>query len=502
MGLLNSVLKFFLEQRITEIQRFMTNPHEVQHMVFKNLITTAKDTEWGLKYGYQDQLSYQEYQNRVPISTYEQLYPYIERMLKGEDNVLWSSKIDWFSKSSGTTNDRSKFIPVSYESLNECHNKCGKDMLSFFINNYNTDTKVFDGKSLAIGGTHYPNPFNSLTRVGDVSAIFVQNIPVWAEFVRAPHRDIFLMDKWEDKIAKMVETTVNENITSLSGVPTWMVVVLHQLLEKTGKKNVIEVWPNLEIFLHGAVAFSPYKSVFEKLCPEMKFLELYNASEGFFAMQDEPNSDELLLMLDHGVFYEFLPMEELDKENPQAVLLENVVINKNYALIISTNAGLWRYLIGDTIKFTNLKPYRIKITGRTKHFINAFGEELIIDNADFAIVKACESTDASIKDFTAAPFYFGENNCLGSHEWLIEFENQPSSIEQFTMVLDETLRNVNSDYDAKRYQNIALKSPIVKSIPNGTFYKWLKSKDKLGGQNKIPRLSNNRQYVEEILALI
>lgn len=502
LGLINSVLKFLIEPRITEIHRFMNNPHEVQHIVFKDLISQAKTTEWGEKHGYEDDFSIEKFQDRVPISTYEELYPYIERMLQGEQNVLWHSKIEWFSKSSGTTNDRSKYIPVSYESLEECHNKCGRDMISLYMNNFNNESAVFDGKSLSIGGTHYPNPFNPKTRVGDVSAIFVQNLPVWAEYSRAPAREIFLLPKWEEKIERMIETCIEENITSLSGVPTWMVVILQKILEQTGKGNIKEVWPNLELFMHGAVSFAPYKDLFKKLCPDIHYLELYNASEGFFGVQDIKGSDEMLLMLDHGVFYEFIPLEELENENKKAITLEKVELHKNYAIVISTNAGLWRYLIGDTIRFTSLKPYRFKISGRTKHFINAFGEEVVVENADVAISKACQETNAVLKDYSAAPIYMAENKQKGGHEWLIEFQKEPQSLEIFTQILDTTLRQINSDYDAKRYQDIALQKPIVHSVPEGTFYNWLKYKNKLGGQNKVPRLSNNRQYIDEIMKSI
>mgnify|MGYP002777098866 CR=1 FL=1 len=497
MGLINSVLKFLIEPRITEIHRFMNNPHEVQYIIFKDLIAQAKDTEWGTKYGYESELTIEKYQERVPISSYEQLYPYIERMLKGEQNVLWHSKIEWFSKSSGTTNDRSKYIPVSYEALDECHNKCGRDMISLYMNHFNPDTKVFDGKSLSIGGTHYPNPFNPDTRVGDVSAIFVQNLPVWAEYSRAPAKEIFLLPKWEEKIERMLETCVEENITSLSGVPTWMVVVLQKLLERTGKHNIHEIWPNLELFMHGAVSFVPYKEIFYKMCPNIHYLELYNASEGFFGVQDRKGADDMLLMLDHGVFYEFIPLEELGAENPKAITLEKVELHKNYAIVISTNAGLWRYLIGDTVRFTSLKPYRFKISGRTKHFINAFGEEVMVENADAAIAKACQETGATVKDYTAAPVYMSGSD-KGGHEWLIEFEHQPTSLDIFTQILDTTLRQINSDYDAKRYQDIALQKPIVHSVKPDTFYNWLKSKNKLGGQHKVPRLANHREYIDEI----
>ncbi|TAF74720.1 MAG: hypothetical protein EAZ53_07970 [Bacteroidetes bacterium] len=499
MGLVNSLVRFFLEPRITEIQRFMDNPHEMQHIVFKELISKAENTEWGKKYDYESINSYKKYQERVPISTYEQLFPYIERVLKGEQNVLWHSKIEWFAKSSGTTNDRSKFIPVSKEAIDDCHHKCGKDALAFVFNNYG-DTKVFDGKTLSIGGSHYPNPYNQETRCGDVSAIIVQSLPLWAEFSRAPSRDIFMLTKWEEKIEKMIQSTVDENITSLSGVPTWMVVMLNQMLEHTGKKNIKEVWPNLEIFLHGAVSFVPYKDVFKKLCPEMGFLELYNASEGFFGVQDRKNADDMLLMLDHGVFYEFIPMEDFGNENAKTITLEKVELNKNYALIISTNSGLWRYSIGDTIKFTSLKPYRFKISGRTKHFINAFGEELVIENADAALAKATKATNSTIIDYTAAPIFI-EGKSKGGHEWLIEFDKQPTDLQQFAQLLDKFIREINSDYDAKRYSDLALQMPKIQVLPKNTFYNWLKSKNKVGGQHKVPRLSNDRLFLEEILRL-
>jgi hypothetical protein len=480
----------------------MNNPHEVQHIVFKDLIAAGKDTEWGEKYGYDGDLTIEKFQERVPISTYEELYPYIERMLMGEQNVLWNTKIEWFSKSSGTTNDRSKYIPVSYEALEENHNKCGRDMISLYINHFNPETAVFDGKSLSIGGTHYPNPFNPKTRVGDVSAIFVQNLPMWAEYSRAPAREIFLLPKWEEKIERMLETCIEENITSLSGVPTWMVVLLEQMLEKTKKSHIKEIWPNLELFMHGAVAFGPYKEIFNRLCPDINYLELYNASEGFFGVQDIKGSDEMLLMLDHGVFYEFIPIDEFEDKEKKAITLEKVELNKVYALVISTNAGLWRYSIGDTIRFTSLKPYRFKIVGRTKHFINAFGEEVMVENADAAIAEACKQTHAILKDYTAAPIYMDGEKNKGCHQWLIEFEQAPNDLTHFAHALDTKLREINSDYDAKRYKDLALRPPLVVSLPRDTFFKWLKSKNKLGGQNKVPRLSNDRKFVEEILKLI
>lgn len=500
MGIKNSIVRFFIEPRIHEIERFMKNPHEVQYLIFVELISKASKTEWGKKYEYATIDTYKKFQERVPISTYEELFPYFERILKGENNVLWNTKIDWFAKSSGTTNDRSKFIPVSKEAIADCHHKAGKDMLAMIFNNY-PDSKVFDGKTLAIGGSHFPNTKAEGTNIGDVSAIIVENLPLWAEYSRAPNREVFMLTKWEEKIDKMIESTVDENITSLSGVPTWMIVLLNKVLEQTGKSNIHEVWENLEIFLHGAVSFVPYKDIFKKLAPQMNYIELYNASEGFFGVQDDKNRNDMLLMLDHGVFYEFIPAEEFEKPKPKTVLLDKVVINKNYALVISTNAGLWRYKVGDTIKFTSLKPYRIKISGRTKHFINAFGEELVIENADFAIAKACKLTHSVMADYSAAPIYI-EQKTKGGHQWLIEFDTEPADLHVFTKILDTTLREINSDYDAKRYNDLVLQLPLITILDKGTFYKWLKSKEKLGGQNKIPRLSNDRSFVDEILSLL
>lgn len=489
-----------MKKRVHQIDLFRKYPHDVQRELFSNLINSAKNTEWGKQYGYSDKLSVREFQERVPICAYEDLYPHIERIMRGEQNVLWPSKIAWFAKSSGTTNARSKFIPVSPEALEDCHYKGGKDMLSIYVNNY-PDTKVFAGKGLSIGGTHHPNEFNSDTRCGDVSAVIMQNLPLWAEAMRTPPLKVALMDKWEEKIAKMVEICVKENVTSISGVPTWTYVLLNRILEETGAKDITEVWPNLELFAHGAVAFGPYRELFRQIIPtdKMHYLEIYNASEGFFGIQDEPSlKDEMLLMLDYGVFYEFIPMEDEDKENPKVLTLDQVELGQNYALLISTNAGLWRYKIGDTVKFTSLAPYRIKISGRTKHFINAFGEEVVVENAETAITKACDATGATITNFTAAPIYF-EGKSKGGHQWIIEFSTQPSSLEKFTDVLDQTLRQVNSDYDAKRYKDMALQAPLITVAPKGAFLNWLEHKGKMGGQHKVPRLANNRDYLEEIL---
>ncbi|MBJ6117575.1 GH3 auxin-responsive promoter family protein [Pontibacter sp. BT310] len=489
-----------MKKRIHDIDLFRKYPHEVQNELFQNLISTAKGTEWGKKYGYSDGLSVREFQERVPVTAYEELYPYIERVMMGEQNLLWPSKIEWFAKSSGTTNARSKFIPVSPESLEDCHYKGGKDMLSIYVNLY-PETKLFTGKGLSIGGSHRPSELNAKVSCGDVSAVIMQNLPIWAEAMRTPPLKVALMDKWEEKIEKMVELTVQENVTSMSGVPTWTYVLLKRILEVTGKNNILEVWPNLELFTHGAVAFGPYRQLFKEIIPsdKMNYLEVYNASEGFFGIQDQAGTeDEMLLMLDYGVYYEFIPMDQFEEEIPKTLTLDQVELNKNYAIVISTNAGLWRYKIGDTIRFTSLSPYRIKISGRTKHFINAFGEEVIVENAEAAITRACEATGAIITNFTAAPIFM-ESGKRGGHEWLIEFEKQPDNLKQFTYLLDETLREVNSDYDAKRQNDIALQGPIVHAAPQGTFMNWLREKGKLGGQNKVPRLSNSREYLEEIM---
>lgn len=484
------------------MELFMKYPNEVQDEMLKRLLHTARPTEIGLQYDFDDIVNYDDFRSRVPIHTYEDFFPYIERLMRGEQNILWPTPIKWFSKSSGTTNARSKFIPVSQEALEECHFKGGKDMLSIYVNNY-PETKIFDGKGLALGGSLQPNNFDptNSSHYGDVSAVIMQNLPMWAQLIRTPSLEVALLNDWEEKIEKLAEETVAENVTSISGVPTWTVLLLQHILNKE-KKSIMEVWPNLEVFFHGAVAFQPYRKLFKTLIPneQMRYWETYNASEGFFGIQDHSDSDEMLLMLDYGIFYEFLPVEDSERSDARAISLDEVEIGKNYAMIISTNAGLWRYNIGDTIKFTSKSPYRIKISGRTKHFINAFGEEIIIENAETAITRACEMTGAEIDNFTAAPIYL-EKGKRGGHEWIIEFRTLPRSLDEFANVLDDTLRKINSDYDAKRSHNLALVAPKIHSVKEGTFYGWMKWKGKLGGQHKVPRLSNSREIVEEILSM-
>jgi len=503
MAFINSVISWLVKKRFHQIELFMKYPHEVQDEWFKRLIANGRNTEWGKKYDYATITNPEIFRSRVPVNDYSALKPYIDRTRNGEQNILWNSEIKLFAKSSGTTSSKSKFIPVSQEAMEECHFKGGKDMLSIYCNNF-PETLLFDGRGLSMGGSHQISEINNETYYdGDLSALIVENLPPWAEFIRVPKKSVALMEKWEEKIEKIATSTISHNVTNILGVPSWTLLLLRRILEITGTDNIKDVWPNLEVFFHGGVNFTPYINQFNELNPsgELRYVETYNASEGFFGLQDQKDSNDLLLMLDYGIFYEFMPLEELNKENPRTLLLHEVEENVNYALVISTNAGLWRYLIGDTVTFTSKYPYRIKITGRTKTFINAVGEEIIEDNALKALATACEKCNAEISEFTAAPVYFksGEN---ASHEWLIEFEKRPKNIEYFSETLDNALKSLNSDYEAKRYHNMVLRPPIVREVPEKTFYNWLKAKNRLGGQYKVPRLSNNRKHVEEILEMV
>ena len=503
MSILNSILTWVMRKRIHQIELFIKYPHDVQEELLNGLLSSAAKTEFGQSYEFGGIETVEQFKERVPLHFYESFFPYVERLMKGEQNILWPSEIKWFAKSSGTTNARSKFIPVSPEALEDCHYKGGKDLISIYVNN-NPDSEMFSGKGLAIGGSHQINPFDtsSTSYYGDVSAVIMQNLPLWAQFVRTPSLEIALMDKWEEKIEKMALVTSEINVTNMAGVPTWTVLLLQRILELRNKKSIAEVWPGLEVFFHGAVSFTPYRQLFDSLIGKpMHYVETYNASEGFFGIQDRSVDGEMLLMLDYGIFYEFIPIEHDGEENPKTLGLHEVELDKIYAMVISTNAGLWRYRIGDTIRFTSLSPYRVKISGRTKHFINAFGEEVVIENAEAAITKACRETNAIMDNYTAAPRYLDVGQ-KGSHEWIIEFIRQPSDMEKFIEILDKTLREVNSDYDAKRYKDMALDKPVVHNVKEGTFYEWMKKRGKLGGQNKVPRLSNDRQYLDDILAMI
>ena len=482
------------------MELFLKYPHEVQEELLFSLIKSAEATQIGKKYDFSSVKNYTTFSERVPIASYEELEPLIELTRKGEQNVFWHSNIKWFAKSSGTTNAKSKFIPVSAEALENCHYKASKDLLCLFLNN-NEDSQLFTGKSLRLGGSKQLYEDNN-TFFGDLSAILIDNMPIWAEFSSTPSSKISLMGDWETKLPAIINETVNENVTSLAGVPSWMLVLLQKALETIGKSNLLEVWPNDEVYFHGGVSFEPYKEQYKKLFPKdsFKYYEIYNASEGFFAIQDQNGSDELLLMLDYGIFYEFIPMDTFGTLNQRVIRLNQVELNKNYALVITTNSGLWRYLIGDTIRFTSLNPYRIKVTGRTKHHINVFGEELMVENTDTALAKTCKTFNCEMVDYTVAPIFM-TNNQKGAHEWIVEFKNPPEDIAKFTQALDENIQALNSDYEAKRYNNMTLNPLVLHVARTNLFYDWLKQQDKLGGQHKVPRLSNERTYLERLLQL-
>ncbi|TVR77604.1 MAG: hypothetical protein EA412_10640 [Chitinophagaceae bacterium] len=502
MHLFNSLLTWFVKHRIEQIESFTRHPVETQTDVFQYLIQKGVNTEFGKEHKFKKIKSIKDFQEAVPIRDYESIKVYIERTMKGEENVLWPSKISWFAKSSGTTSDKSKFIPITKEGLDDCHYKGGKDLIAVYCNNYE-DTKLFTGKGLIMGGSNQINQLNENSRYGDISAVMMQNMPFLASLIRTPELSIALMDDWEEKIQLIAETTSKQNVTHLVGVPTWTIVLINRLFEMHKIDNLLDLWPNLELYIHGGVSFSPYREQFKQLIPskDMHYMETYNASEGFIAIQNDPNENDLLLMLDYGIFYEFVPMSELKNEKPKAYTLDQVEKDVNYALVLSSNCGLWRYLIGDTVKFTNLNPFKIKITGRTKHFINAFGEEVMVDNTDEALAKTCKQTSSNVSDYTVAPVYFSEGS-NGSHEWLIEFKKIPENKDEFVRILDKHLQTVNSDYEAKRFKDMALLLPKVHFLSEGTFNDWLKSKGKLGGQNKVPRLSNNRELIDEILKFI
>ena len=498
MTAITNILNRFNHSRLSQIDRFRKFPAEIQNETFSHLLRTASGTEWGRKYSYSSISSVRDYRNRVPVQSYDDIIPYIERLGNGEPDLLWPGIIKWFAKSSGTTSSRSKFIPLTRESLENCHYRAAKDVLAIYANN-NPSSRMFTGKALILGGSHRIDYFSSKALCGDLSAILIRNAPIWVDLVRTPRKSIALIEDFEKKLDLITRTTINKNVTSFSGVPSWFLTLIKYILSYTGKSNLLEIWPKLEVFFHGGISFTPYRELYRQLIPgdNMHYMETYNASEGFFGIQDDLSIPDLLLMLDYGIFYEFVPVDYSGEQFPESYTIGEVEKGVNYALVISTNSGLWRYMIGDTIKFTSLQPYRFRITGRTRHFINAFGEEVIIDNAEKALEAACKSTGAIISEYTAGPVFMDVTS-RGSHEWLIEFEKDPSDPDLFTDVLDSTLQSVNSDYEAKRYKDINLVKPVIRPVPKGTFHNWLKSKNKLGGQNKVPRLSNTREYIEEI----
>ena len=482
------------------MELFLKYPHEVQEELLFNLIKQAENTFIGKEYGFNSITNYKTFSERVPVSTYEELEPLIERTRKGEQNIFWNTPIKWFAKSSGTTNAKSKFIPVSPESLENCHYKASKDLLCLYLNN-NEDSQLFVGKSLRLGGSKQLYEDNN-TFFGDLSAILIDNMPIWAEFSSTPSSSISLMGDWENKMPAIINETINENVTSLAGVPSWMLVLLNKTLEHTGKQNMLEIWPNAEVYFHGGVNFDPYREQYKKLFPKdnFQYYEIYNASEGFFALQDLNNSNDLLLMLDYGIFYEFIPMDTFGQPTQKIIRLNEVELNKNYAIVITTNAGLWRYMIGDTIRFTSLNPYRIRVTGRTKHHLNVFGEELMVENTEMALTATCIELNCEIIDYTVAPISM-EGKQKGAHEWMIEFKKLPENLKTFEEVLDKNIQNLNSDYEAKRHNNMTLNPLVLNVARQNLFYDWLKENDKLGGQHKIPRLSNDRNYMEQLLRM-
>ena len=498
-GLVNKVMEILMKKRMRQIENFIKYPIETQENTLFNNLSKARNTEYGNLYKFNEIDNLREFQSRVPLVTYEEFEPYIEKARRGIADVSWEGKIKWFAKSSGTTNAKSKFIPISDVSLEDCHYSAGKMMFAIYLNNH-PDTQIFKNKNLRLGGSsEIYQEYDTL--FGDLSAILIDNLPFYAELRNSPNRQISLMSEWESKMKAISAAVINEDIGCLTGVPSWMLVLLHKILEETGKEKLDEVWPMLEVFFHGGISFKPYKENYEELThKKLNFYEIYNASEGFFAIQDRSDSKEMLLLLDNGIFFEFIPMDKFGSADPKVITLEDVEVGKNYAIVITTNGGLWRYIIGDTVKFTSTDPFRIVVTGRTKHFINAFGEELIIENAEEGIRKACEKTQAVIKEFTAAPIFM-EGNKKGAHEWIIEFEKKPDNIEAFANILDESLQELNSDYEAKRYKNMTLNPLKLNVARENLFFDWMKSRGKLGGQNKVPRLSNTREYLDDLLEM-
>lgn len=495
------IAKPIFKHRVKQISKYATNAEQIQRDVLKRLVGTASSTEWGIKHSYSDIASYEQFAKSVAVQDYESLKGYIDRMRQGEKDVLWKGRCKWFAKSSGTTNDKSKFIPVTPHGLQNAHYKGGFDVVAQYVAN-NPSSRFLSGKGLILGGSHAPNYNLPGSLVGDLSAILIENCSPFVNMIRVPGKDIALLSDFEEKMDKIARATSNINVTNISGVPSWMMAVLKHMLDITGKKSVDEIWPNLEVFFHGGVAFTPYREQYHQIIknPNMKYMETYNASEGFFGIQNDPADSAMLLMIDYDVFYEFIPFEEFDSPNPRVLPLWEVEVGKNYAMLISTSCGLWRYMIGDTVRFTSKDPYKIVISGRTKHFINAFGEELVVDNAEKGLLKACNETGAQILDYTAAPVFM-DANAQCRHQWLIEFAKKPESIEQFAEILDKELQHINSDYEAKRYKNKTMQQLEIVVARENLFNDWLKSKGKLGGQHKVPRLSNNRQHIDELLSM-
>lgn len=498
MSLTQWVGKVFVPRQ-RALERHQDGGEALQRMVLDHLVRTAKDTEFGRNHNFDAINSYGAFARQIPVNSYEELKADIDRMRQGESDILWPGRIKWYAKSSGTTSDKSKFIPVSQEGLQRIHYAGGRDSVAIYLRN-NPKSRLFDGRSLILGGSHAPNYNLPGSLVGDLSAILIENINPLANLVRVPRKQTALLADFELKRDRIAREAMHKNVTNISGVPSWMLSVLSRMMELTGKTHLEEVWPNIEVFFHGGVAFTPYREQYRRLItsPDMHYMETYNASEGFFGIQDDPADKSMLLMLDYDVFYEFIPMEELGRDHPSAVPLWGVEKGRNYAMVISTSCGLWRYLIGDTVQFTSVRPYKFIISGRTKHFINAFGEELIVDNAEQGLAYACQQTGAEVLEYTAAPVFMDERaKCR--HQWLIEFARRPEDPARFAALLDERLQQLNSDYEAKRYKDITLQHLEIVEARPGLFNDWLKQAGKLGGQHKVPRLSNSRDTISQLL---
>ncbi|MFI3331195.1 MAG: GH3 auxin-responsive promoter family protein [Rikenellaceae bacterium] len=499
MPIITKFINITSSVRRKKIDFFRRNPIQVQQQQFEWLVKRLKNTSFGSEHGISSNCSLSDFQNKIEVQDYSGFQPYIERIQRGEKNVLWDSKVRWFAKSSGTTDSKSKYIPVTNQMLMGSHKQGPKDTVyTYFVNNPNS--RMLYGDSLTLGGSHKIEREGSNILSGDLSAILIENTPKWINFKRCPKKSIALLADFDEKVEKIYKVAKNKNITSFAGVPSWNLVMMNKFLEYSGKNNLLEVWPNLEIFLHGGMNFNPYRELYKQLIPtdNMHYVETYNASEGFFAFADDFARDDMLLALDYGTFYEFLAMNDLASPE-KAVPLEGVKCGVNYAIIISASNGLWRYMIGDTVTFTSTNPYRIKITGRTKHFVNAFGEEIIVDNAERAIRHACDMTNSEIREYSAAPIYM-QGREKGSHEWVIEFAKSPNNLDAFTDAMDKKLQEINSDYEAKRKNNTTLLRPTVTVVSKGTFNRWiLSTRGKIGGQNKIPRLSNQRDTIEQLI---
>ncbi|MBV7441159.1 GH3 auxin-responsive promoter family protein [Weeksellaceae bacterium TAE3-ERU29] len=497
--LVNKIASFVSSSYVDKIKEIRNNPIECQHRIFKELLEKGQKTEYGEKYKFSQIKSYEDFREKVPVVTYEELEPEIEKARKGKLNVLWPGKTQWFAKSSGTTNAKSKFIPITKESLEGNHFTCGKMLFANYLNNH-PDTVMFTKKNLRIGGS--ADLYQEYgTKYGDLSAIMIDNLPFWTNFLNTPNREISLLSDWNIKLDAIAKTAIKEGVGSLTGVPSWMLVLLNHCLKLTNSTHLHEIWPDLEVFFHGGISFKPYLKNYEEICDKpMRYYEIYNASEGYIAMQDLPNSKDLLLMLNTEIFFEFIPMKNNSLEERYAIPLEEVKVGENYAVVITTNGGLWRYMIGDTVRFKSVNPYRVVVSGRTKHYINAFGEEIIIENAEEALHFASTNTHAKIKEYTGAPVFMKDKE-KGRHEWVIEFERQPDDFEKFCNLFDEKLKSINSDYEAKRYNNMTLNPPIIHIANQDLFYKWMESRGKLGGQNKVPRLCNDREYIDPLLKM-